>query len=45
VPALFTAAVGTLAIWYVLGAKETRIPLPAASVTARGASVGFTSRF
>jgi len=42
VPALFTAAVGTLAVYYVLGTKETRVPI---SVTPNGASLGISTRF
>ena len=46
VPALFTAAAGTLALYYVLGTKETRIPVtPQASITQAGASVGLAARF
>jgi hypothetical protein len=45
VPALFTAAVGGLALWYVLGAKETRVQVqPTANVSPTGASVGVTGR-
>jgi hypothetical protein len=46
VPALFTAAVGGLALWYVLGTKETRAPMaPSATVGATGGSVGVGGRF
>jgi hypothetical protein len=44
VPAVLTAALGGMAVWYVLGSKETRIPLtPAASPT--GASAVLTTQF
>jgi hypothetical protein len=45
VPALFTAAVGGLVVWYVVGTKETRIPIPTPSVTTTGASVSVSARF
>ena len=45
VPAVLGAAAGGLALWYVLGRKETRAPLPTATVTASGASAGFSARF
>ena len=45
VPALFTAAAGGLAIWYFVGTKETRIPLPTPAVTTTGASVSVSARF
>jgi hypothetical protein len=46
VPAVFTAAVGGLALWYVLGAKETRTPItPSANVGPTGMSLGASARF
>jgi hypothetical protein len=46
VPALFTATVGALSLWYVLGAKETRVPVvPSASVDRAGASLGLSGSF
>ena len=45
IPALFTAAAGGLALWYVLGTKEARIPLPTPSVTSTGAAVSVSARF
>jgi hypothetical protein len=46
VPAVFTAAVGGLALWYVLGTKETRTPItPSASVGPTGMSLAATARF
>ena len=45
VPALFTAAAGGLAVWYVLGTKESRIPIPTPSVTTTGASMSVSARF
>jgi hypothetical protein len=45
VPALFTAAAGGLAVWYLLGTKETRIPIPMPSITTTGASVTMSARF
>lgn len=45
VPALFTAAAGGLAVWYLVGTKETRIPIPTPSVTTTGASVSVSARF
>ena len=46
VPAVFTAAVGGLALWYVLGTKETRTPIaPSASVGPTGMSLGASARF
>lgn len=46
VPALFTAAVGALSLWYVLGAKETRVPItPSAVVGPKGASLGASGSF
>ena len=45
VPAIFTATVAGLAIWYVLGRRETRVPIPTASVSAAGATGGLTARF
>jgi hypothetical protein len=45
VPALFTAAVGGLVVWYVLGTKETRIPIPTPAVTTTGASLSVSARF
>lgn len=46
VPALFTATVGALSLWYVLGTKETRVPVtPSASVGTTGASLGMSGAF
>jgi len=46
VPAVFTAAVGGLAIWYVLGTKETRTPItPSANLGPTGMSLGASARF
>lgn len=45
VPALFTAAAGGLAVWYFVGTKETRIPLPTGAVTTTGLSVSVSQRF
>ena len=46
VPAVFTAAVGGLALWYVLGTKETRTPItPSANVGPTGMSLGASARF
>jgi tetratricopeptide (TPR) repeat protein len=45
VPALFTAAAGGLAVWYVLGTREARIPIPTPSVTSTGAGVSVSARF
>ena len=46
VPAVFTAAVGGLALWYVLGTKETRTPItPSANVGPTGMSLGASTRF
>jgi hypothetical protein len=46
VPAVLTAAVGGLALWYVLGTKETRTPItPSASVGGAGMSLGASTRF
>jgi hypothetical protein len=46
VPAVFTAAVGGLALWYVLGTKETRAPItPSASASPTGLSLGASARF
>lgn len=45
VPALFTAAAGGLAVWYLVGTKETRILLPTPSVTTTGASLSLSARF
>ena len=46
VPAVFTAALGGLAFWYVLGTKETRTPLaPSATVGPTGVSLGAAARF
>ena len=46
IPAAFTAAVGGLALWYVLGTKEVRVPVtPQANVTASGAALGVSGRF
>jgi len=46
VPAVFTAAVGGLALWYVLGTKETRTPLtPSANIGPSGMSLGASARF
>ena len=46
VPAVFTAAVGGLAVWYVLGTKETRTPItPSATIGTTGLSLGASARF
>jgi hypothetical protein len=46
VPALFTATVGALSLWYILGAKETRVPMtPSASIGRTGASLGLSGSF
>lgn len=45
VPAVLGAAVGGLALWYVLGGKETRIVVPSASVSAAGVNAGLSTRF
>jgi hypothetical protein len=46
VPAVFTAAIGGLALWYVLGTTQTRVPLtPTASVGPTGASLGLGAKF
>ncbi len=45
VPALFTAAAGGLVVWYFVGTKETRIPLPTPAVTTTGLSVSVSQRF
>jgi hypothetical protein len=45
VPAVFTAAAGGLALWYVLGRKETRIPIPTATISSTGASAGLSTSF
>ena len=46
VPALFMTAVGALTAWYILGARETRIPItPQAGVGPTGANVGVSARF
>lgn len=45
VPAVFTATVGGLALWYVLGRRETRVPIPTASVGPTGASAALTAHF
>ncbi|MDB5215902.1 MAG: hypothetical protein JWO86_3829, partial [Myxococcaceae bacterium] len=45
VPALFTAAAGGLAVWYLVGTKETRIPIPTPSVTTTGMSLSVSQRF
>jgi hypothetical protein len=45
VPAVFTAAVGGLVVWYVVGTKETRIPVLTPSVTTTGGSLGVSAHF
>ena len=45
VPALLTATTSGLALWYVLGRRETRTPLPTVSISATGGAAGLTSRF
>lgn len=46
VSAFFTAAAGSLALWYVLGTKETRMPLtPQPSIGPTGASLDLSGRF
>ena len=45
VSAALGAAAGGLALWYVLGRKETRLPVPTATVTATGATAGLSARF
>jgi hypothetical protein len=46
VPAALGAAVGALALWYVLGAKETRTPItPSASVGPTGMALGASAHF
>ena len=45
VPAVLGAAVGALALWYVLGTKETRVQVPTASVSRGGASAAVAVRF
>jgi len=45
VPAVLAAAAGGLALWYVLGRRETRVPLPTATVTPAGGSAGVSARF
>jgi hypothetical protein len=45
VPAVLGAAAGGLALWYVLGRKETRVPMPTAAVTPTSVSAGLTARF
>ena len=45
VPAVFTATVGGLALWYVLGRRETRVPIPTAAVAPTGVSAALTARF
>lgn len=46
IPALFTATLGALSLWYVLGTKDTRVPIaPSASASATGASLGLSGRF
>jgi hypothetical protein len=44
VPAVFTAAVGGLALWYVLG-RKVRTPVPSASITPSGAAASLTAHF
>jgi hypothetical protein len=46
IPAVFTATVSGLALWYVLGKRETRVRVtPSASLSPSGASLGVTQRF
>ena len=46
VPAVFTAATGGIALWYVLGTRETRVPItPSPSIGPTGASLDLTGRF
>ncbi len=45
VPAVLGAAVGGLALWYVLGKQETRVVIPSASVSASGVNAGLSTRF
>jgi hypothetical protein len=46
VPAVLTATVSGLALWYVLGKKETRVRVtPSASLAPSGASLGVTRSF
>ena len=45
VPALFTAAAGGLAIWYVLGTREARVPIPTPSLTSSSAGMSVSARF
>jgi len=45
VPAVFTAAAATFAVWYVLGTKETQVPIPTPSITTTGAGLNLSVRF
>ncbi len=45
-PAVLGATATGLALWYVLGAKQTRVPIaPEATIGPRGATIGATLRF
>jgi len=45
IPAVLGATAAGLALWYVLGRKETRIPLPSASVSPQAVSASLSTRF
>ncbi|HSO40041.1 MAG TPA: hypothetical protein VLT33_46255 [Labilithrix sp.] len=45
IPAVLGAAAGGLALWYALGRKETRIPMPSASVTPQVIGASLSARF
>ena len=45
VPAVLGAAAGGLALWYVLGRRETRVPLPTVTITPAAGSAGLSARF
>jgi len=45
VPAVFTAAAASFAVWYVLGTKETRVPIPTPAISTTGAALNLSARF
>ncbi len=45
VPAALSATVGALALWYVFGRKETRVPIPTAALNDRGGYAGLVTQF